>query len=77
MYHARWCHERAESEDVPDWVHAAAREAMARSHALQGELDEARHHVADARAICDTIDDAEDRAVVLGDLATLPFDRDA
>ena len=77
MYHARWCLQRADSEDVPDWVRAEAHEAMARAHALMGELDEARRHAADARAVCDTIDDADDRAVVLGDLATLPFERDA
>jgi hypothetical protein len=77
MYHARWCLARAESEHLRDWVRAEGHEAMARAHALQGDLDEARHHVADARAICDTIDDAEDRKVVLGDLATLPFERDA
>jgi hypothetical protein len=36
-----------------------------------------RRHANDALAICDTIDDAEDREAVLGDLATLPFERDA
>ena len=47
---------------------------MARAHALQGDLDEARRHAEQARAICDSIDDADDREVVLGDLATLPLD---
>ena len=77
MYHARWCLARAGSEHPPGWVRAEAHEAMARAHALLDELGEARRHDAEARAICDTIDDAEDRGVVLGDLATLPFDRDA
>ena len=77
MYHARWCLARAESEHLPDWVRAEGHEAMARAHALRDELDEARRHAAKARAICDTIDDAEDREVVLGDLSTLPFERDA
>ena len=61
MYHARWCLSRAESEHLPDWVRAEGHEAMARAHALQDELDEARRHADEARAICDTIDDAEDR----------------
>jgi hypothetical protein len=77
MFHARWCLERAGSTDVPDWVRGEAHEAMAQAHALIGELDHARRHANDALAICDTIDDAEDREVVLGDLATLPFERDA
>ncbi len=74
MYHARWCLARAGSEGLPDWVRAEAHEAMARAHALMGEVDQARSHANDARAICDTIDDAEDRHVVLRDLATLPID---
>ena len=77
MYHARWCLTRAESEHLPGWVRAEGHEAMARAHALLDELDEARRHAVEARAICDTIDDAEDREVVLGDLATLPFEQDA
>lgn len=39
----------------------------------RGELDEARRHAEAARAICDSIDDVEDRGVVLSDLATLPL----
>ncbi len=74
MYHARWCLSRAETEPLPDWVRAEGHEAMARAHALQGDLDEARRHAEQARAICDSIDDADDREVVLGDLATLPLD---
>jgi hypothetical protein len=77
MYHARWCLARAESKRLPGWVRAEGHEAMARAHALLDEFDEARRHAVEARAICDTIDDAEDREVVLGDLATLPFERDA
>lgn len=74
MYHARWCLARAGSEALPDWVRAEAHEAMARAHTLLGELDDARRHAAEARAICDTIEDAEDRDVVLADLATLQLD---
>jgi len=77
MFHARWRLEHAGSEDVPDWVRAEAHEAMARAYSLLDEFDEARRHTVEARAICDTIDDAEDREVVLGDLSTLPSERDA
>ncbi|HET6712182.1 MAG TPA: hypothetical protein VFI59_00505 [Actinomycetota bacterium] len=77
MYHARWCLSRAETERLADWVRAEGHEAIARAHTLQGELDDALWHAAEARTICDAIDDAEDREVVLADLATLPIDRDA
>ncbi len=73
MYHARWCLERAERAALPGWVRAEGHEAIARAHAVLGELDEARRHAEEARAICDSIDDSEDRDVVLGDLATLPL----
>jgi hypothetical protein len=74
MYHARWCLERAEREALQDWVRAEGHEALARAHTLIGDLDEARRHADEARKVCDSIDDAEDRNVVLGDLATLPLD---
>jgi hypothetical protein len=77
MYHARWCLARAEPEPLPAWVRAEGHEATARALALAGEHDAARRHAREAHTICDSIDDAEDRAVVLADLATLGLDRDA
>jgi len=74
MYHARWCLERAEREALPEWVRAEGHEALARAHALSGDLGTARRHADEARAICDLVEDIEDRNVVLGDLATLPLD---
>lgn len=73
MYHARWCLERAERAALPGWVRAEGHEAIARAQIVLGELDEARRHAEAARAICDSIDDVEDRGVVLSDLATLPL----
>ena len=73
LYHARCCHRRAVSERLPDWVLAEAHEALARAHAVAGDVDDARHHAEEARAIADRIEDDEDREVVLRDLATLPF----
>ena len=73
MYHARWCLERAERAALPGWVRAEGHEAIARAQIVLGELDEARRHAEAARAICDSIDDVEDRDVVLSDLATLPL----
>ena len=49
MYHARWCLSRAETERLADWVRAEGHEAIARAHTLQGELDDALWHAAEAR----------------------------
>jgi hypothetical protein len=73
IFHARWCLSRAESEDLPSWIRAEAHEALARGHLVAGDTDGARRHAQDAHAIAATIDDEDDREVVLGDLATLPF----
>jgi hypothetical protein len=64
---------RAEAENVPDRVLAEAHEAVARAHAVTGGTEAARHHAEEARAIAATIEDDDDREVVLRDLATLPF----
>ena len=73
LFHARWCLVRAESSDLPDWVRAEAHEALARALAVAGDTGEARRHADEARVIAGTIEDDEDREIVLGDLATLPL----
>jgi hypothetical protein len=74
IFHAHWCLSRAESEDLPDWIRAEAHEALARGHLVAGETDDARGHAEEARAIAATIEDEDDREVVLADLATLSFE---
>jgi hypothetical protein len=74
LFHARWCLSRAESDSLPDWIRAEAHEALARGHLAAGATDDARRHAEEARAIAATIEDDEDRQVVLDDLATLPFE---
>jgi hypothetical protein len=74
LFHARWCLSRAASDPLPDWIRAEAHEALARGHLAAGATDDARRHAEEACAIAATIEDDEDRQVVLGDLATLPFE---
>ncbi|MDH5223462.1 MAG: hypothetical protein OEW66_01665 [Actinomycetota bacterium] len=74
MFHARWCLDRADAEPLPLWVRAEAREAVARAFAIQGDLDQARRYAHEARALSDSIEDADDCDVVRADLATLPLD---
>jgi DNA-binding transcriptional MerR regulator len=71
LHHAREALARAEGADVPTWVLASAHEAMARASGVAGDGDAAREHADRARALAATIDDAEDRQVVMDDLATL------
>ena len=62
----------ADHGDVDDWDLAAAFEASARAAAVAGDQDAAARFEARAREALADVTDAEDRAVVESDLATLP-----
>lgn len=73
LYHARRALELARLPDQPGWLPASAMEGMARASAVDGDIDAARTWADDARTALESVEDAEDREVVLGDLATLPI----
>ena len=60
------------SAQVEDWDLAAALEASARAAAVKGDFDAAERYEAEAREACSAVADAQDRAVVEKDLASLP-----
>jgi len=69
--HAERCMRLCDEGALADFDRAFAHEAMARSLACAGELDEAAQHVAAARAV--PIADAEDRAICEADLVAGPW----
>ena len=73
LHHARRCLAYCESnpDALQDWDLPYAHEALARSHALAGEADEAGRHAAAARELTARVADAEDREHLEADLATL------
>jgi hypothetical protein len=73
LHHARRCLAYCESnpDALQDWDLPYAHEALARSHALAGEADEARRHAAAARELTARVAGAEDREHLEDDLATL------
>jgi hypothetical protein len=73
LHHARRCLAYCESnpDALQDWDLPYAHEALARSHALAGEADEARRHAAAARELTARVAGAEDREHLEADLATL------
>ena len=71
-HHAARYVQIARTSDVADWDLAAALEASARAAAVGGDYDAAERFEAEARAVCATVTQAEDREVVEADLATLP-----
>jgi hypothetical protein len=74
LAHARRCLELCEEHALDGFIVASAHEALARAHLVAGELDDARTHRDRAAALALALDDLEDRAVVEGDLATLPLE---
>jgi hypothetical protein len=73
LHHARRCLAYCEAHPgaLEDWDLPYAHEALARAHALAGEVDEAGRHAAAARELTARVADAEDREHLEADLATL------
>ncbi len=72
LHHARRVLEICEEHGIGDWDLAFAHEAIARAHAVAGDLDEARRAVGRACEAAENIADPEDRALLLADLETIP-----
>ena len=70
-YHAERCLAIVEANAIADFDLVYANEAMARSLALAGDLDEASRYLAAARAT--PVADDEDRSIVEADLAAEPW----
>lgn len=63
--------ERAAQADVPLWLKASTCEGLARAHAAAGHEAERDAWVLKARELLQQVDDADDRAVIEGQLATV------
>lgn len=72
LAHAHRCLELTEEYGLDGFILASAHEALARAHFVAGDLAAARAERDRAAEIAAGLTDLEDRAVVEGDLATLP-----
>ena len=72
LYHAQRCLAVCEEFDIGSFVPASAHEALARAHAVRGDMDAARAERNLAYGAAIDLDD-DDRGVIEGDLATLPL----
>ncbi len=64
-------YERATKADVPLWLKASTCEGLARAHAVAGHDAERDAWVLKAKELLGQVDDADDRAVIEGQLATI------
>lgn len=72
LIHARRCLDLCVEHGLDGFIVASAHEALARAHAVAGDLPTARTERDLAAALTATLEDADDRAVIEGDIATLP-----
>ena len=72
LHHAHRVLEICEANGIADFDIAFAYEALARAHAIAGDAATARRMTERALAAVEGISEAEDRALVLDDLATIP-----
>jgi DNA-binding transcriptional MerR regulator len=71
LHHATRVLEICEEHGIGDWDLAFAYEALARAHAVAGDPEATEAALARARAAADDIAEAEDRDLLLSDLATI------
>lgn len=73
LFHAQRCLDLCDENGVESFVPASAHEALARAHAVRGDLEAACVERNLAYALAVELDDDDDRAVIEADLATLPL----
>ena len=71
VWHATRCRDILESNGIADFDIAAAYEALARAHAVAGDMSAATEWKSKAIAALDRIADPDDREIIAGDIATL------
>jgi hypothetical protein len=70
-WHARQCLEICEANGIGDWDIAFAFDALARASRAAGDDDARAHWLTLAREAGDKIEEAEERELLLSDLATI------
>ena len=72
LHHARRCLEICGQHAIADFDLAFAHEALARAHAIAGDAEATYRHIELARQAATDISEADDRDLVLADLASIP-----
>jgi hypothetical protein len=72
LHHARRVRDICQANGIGDWDLGFAYEALARASAVAGDAQATREYLAQARAAAESVAEAEDRDLLLADLATIP-----
>jgi DNA-binding transcriptional MerR regulator len=71
LHHARRALELAETHQAAPFDIGCGHEALARAYRVAGEPEKVAEHLGIATALAEKVDDAEEREILLGDLAQL------
>jgi hypothetical protein len=71
--YATAAYDAARAQEMPDWLRASTAEGMARAHATAGDRAAYDRYAAEARELVATLDEEEDRELILGQLASIPL----
>jgi DNA-binding transcriptional MerR regulator len=72
LHHAQRCLDICQKNGIGDWDLAFAYEALARAHAVAGDMEQARAYTQQALAAAEDIAEDDERELVLSDLETIP-----
>jgi len=72
LFHAQRVIDHCKDNGIGDWDLAFGYEALARGHAVAGDVEAARAATEQALAAVEEIAEEDDRSLVLGDLETIP-----
>jgi tetratricopeptide (TPR) repeat protein len=72
LHHAQRCLDLCRENGIGDWDLAFAYEALARGHAVAGDVEQARAYTEQALAAAEDINEDDERELVLGDLESIP-----
>jgi hypothetical protein len=71
LTHAQAAYDAARNGGLPDWLRASTAEGLARAHACAGDFASYETYAAEARELAESLDDEEDRELILGQLASI------
>ena len=72
LTYAQAAYDQARASDLPDWLRASTAEGLARACAGAGDRTSYEKYAAEARELVETLDEEEDRELILGQLASIP-----
>jgi hypothetical protein len=73
LTYAQLAYDEAQRVEVPDWLSASVCEGLARAYAANGDVSACEEWITTAERLVASIADDEDRELIAGQLASIPW----